>query len=139
MESRRRDCLISHSKVVLFIVVLLLLVSTVFGQADQGRIGGTVKDSTGAVILGVSIRIKNDRTGEERTAITGDVGEFLVPALKPSAYTVKAELAGFTPTEVSGIQVVVGQKVNLDLTIKPASVNETVTVETAAEAALDTS
>ena len=57
----------------------MLLVSVVmFAQGDQSRIGGVVKDSTGAVIPGVSVTVNNDKTGEERTVVTEDGGTFLV-------------------------------------------------------------
>ena len=121
------------------VMLMMFGAAIAFGQGDQGRIAGVVKDASGAVIPGVSITVTNDRTGEERTAVTGDVGDFLVPALKPSVYTVKAELTGFSPTQVKDVHLVVGQKINLDLTIQPAGINESVTVETLAEATVDTS
>src|SRR5262245_13476111 len=106
-----------------------MMLSTVTWAQDQGRIAGTVKDTSGAVIPGVEISVKNERTGEERTAVTGDRGDFVVAALKPSTYTVAASLSGFTTTTVSALQLVVGRTLTLDLTIKPASVTESVTVE----------
>ena len=124
---------------VLFSVLILLLSSMSLAQVDQGRIGGIVKDSTGAVIPGVTITATNEKTGEQRTASTDDIGGFLITALKPSSYTVKAELPGFAPAQTTALQLVVGQRINVDLTIKPASVSESVMVETTAEAAVDTS
>ena len=138
-ETQKENSLRSYSKVLIFVSALLLFSTVAFGQGDQGRIAGVVKDASGAVIPGVSITVTNDRTGEERTAITGDVGDFLIPALKPSVYTVKAELTGFSPTQVKEVHLVVGQKVNLDLTIQPAGISESVTVETLSEATVDTS
>lgn len=130
----------THSKGMALFAALLLLISTVaFAQGDQGRIAGVVKDSTGAVIPGVSISVKNDKTGEERTALTEDGGVFVVNGLRPSAYSVRALLSGFAPTEMKAVQLVAGQKLNLELTINPAGLNESITVETAAEASVDTS
>src|SRR5215510_12141031 len=111
-----------------------------FAQVDQGRIAGTVKDQTGAVIPGVMITIKNERTGEERTALSGDRGDYLVVALKPSTYTVSAELTGFATTELTGLQLTVGQTLTLDLVIKPAGVTQEVTVSAdSAEVRVETS
>src|SRR5262245_36433782 len=106
----------------------MLFTASAFGQVDQGRIVGTVKDSTGAVIPGVTVIVTNDRTGEERSVLTGDRGDFIAAGLKPSSYTVKTDLAGFSPTTVT-VQLVVGQKLNLDLTINPSSITQSVTVE----------
>ena len=123
-----------------FVIVLLAVVpSAVYGQVDQGRIGGVIKDPTGAVIPGVTVVVKNDRTAEEHSALTGDMGEFLVTALRPSTYSLKASLPGFTPAELTGIQLVVGQKANIDITLRPASINTDVdVVASAGDVAVDT-
>jgi hypothetical protein len=90
-------------------VMICALAVTAFPQADQGRIGGVVKDSTGAVIPGVSVVVKNERTGEEHSVISGDTGDYLVVGLRPSTYSVKATLSSFAPAEVTGILLFVGQ------------------------------
>src|SRR5262249_42097270 len=45
-----------------------------------------------------------------------------------STYSVRASLTGFGPAEAMGMELVVGQTMNLDFTIKPANVNQTVTI-----------
>ena len=70
-----------------YICVLILICAVAgatFGQVDQARIGGVAKDATGAVIPGVTVVVKNEVTGEQHTALTGDTGEYLVTALRPS-------------------------------------------------------
>src|SRR4051812_36102544 len=108
------------TRYVCLLAIACVLAVPAFAQVDQGKITGTVKDSTGAVIPGVSITVLNVRTAEERTALTGDRGDYLVIALKPSTYTLRASLAGFAPAEVTGIQLGVGQSLSIDLSIKPA-------------------
>ncbi len=121
-------------------MIICALAVTVFAQVDQGRIAGTVKDQTGAIIPGVMITVKNDRTGEERSVMSGDKGDYQAAALRPSTYTVSAILAGFAKTEISGVQLIVGQTLNLELVIKPAGVSQELTVSAdAAEVQVDTS
>ena len=126
-----------------YICVLMIscaLVGDAFGQVDQGRIGGVVKDATGAVIPGVSVMVINERTGEEHTAVTGDAGDYLVTALRPSTYSVKADLSGFAPVQTTGVQLVVGQKATVDLTLRPSAVTTDVSVvENFGDVAVDTS
>jgi hypothetical protein len=119
--------------------MIVLVASAAYGQTDQGLIGGKVKDSSGAIIPGASVTVKNERTGEERTTLSGDSGDYLFPALRPSEYTLKATLPGFAPAESKPLQVVVGQKLSVDFTLQPATVNTTVNVEAAVETAVDTS
>jgi hypothetical protein len=120
--------------------MLAVLFTSAYGQVDQGKIQGAVKDSTGGVIPGVSITIKNDRTGEERETITGDRGDYVMTALKPSTYLVRASLAGFSSKEVTGVQLNVGQTLTIDLSLSPANVTQEVSVSAdAAEVRVETS
>ncbi len=124
----------------LVVVVFIYLSTLAYGQADQGRIGGVVKDTTGGVIPGVTVVVKNDRTGEEHAVLTGDTGGYLITALRPSTYTVKANLAGFSAVERTGIELVVGQKSTLDITLQPGGVTSQVDVVAAfGDIAVDTS
>ena len=52
--------------------LVIVFSALAFGQVDQGKIQGVVKDMTGGVIPGVSITVINERTGETRETITGD-------------------------------------------------------------------
>ena len=125
---------------MLWTVLLSATLATVaYGQGDQGQISGTIKDSSGAVVPGVTVTVTNERTGEERTTLSGDSGTYFAVALRPSDYTVRAKLPGFAVTESKGIHLVVGQKLILDLTIRPESLTQTVNVEAVLEQTLDTS
>src|SRR5215470_9590957 len=99
-----------------------------FAQVDQGRFTGTVRDQTNAFVSGATVKVKNERTGEERSVVTNQQGYFLVGSLKPSTYTIRAEKDGFAAIEYTGMTIAVGQELNLDFEIKPAGVQEAVTV-----------
>jgi hypothetical protein len=127
-------------RITLAAVALALLTTLAFGQVDQGKIQGAAKDTTGAVIPGVTITIKNERTGEQRETLTADRGDYLVTALKPSTYTVRASLSGFASKEVTGVQLGVGQVLTIDLALSPAGVAQELTVAAdAAEIRVETS
>jgi hypothetical protein len=119
--------------------VVMMLATLSFGQADQGRIAGSVKDASGAVVPGVTVTIKNDRTGEERSALSGDAGAYVLPALRPSVYTLTATLPGFAPAESKGVELTVGQRLNIDFTLKPANLSTTVDVQASNVITIDTS
>jgi hypothetical protein len=120
------------------VLMLALICSAAFGQSDQGRIGGVIKDPTGAVIPGVTVVVKNAATGEEHTALSDDGGGYLITALRPATYTVKATLPGFATAEANNIQLVVGQKATMDITLRPASLSTDVTVVENFDIAVDT-
>ena len=58
--------------------------------AGTGAISGTVKDPSGAVIPGASIRARNVATGEVRQAVSSSRGEYTVQLLEPGRYEVIA-------------------------------------------------
>src|SRR3954470_1844323 len=94
-------------------VLAALSGSSLRAQTDQGRIAGTVRDQSNAYTSGTAVRIKNERTGEERTAMTNENGYFLVSSLKPSTYTIAVDRLGFAPVEYTAMPLAVGQELTL--------------------------
>src|SRR5690349_8575720 len=109
----------------------------VHAQQDQGRIGGVITDSNGAIVPGASVLVKNDRTGEERTATSTESGSYIVSGLRPSLYTVTASAQNLN-VRATNVQLLVGQELNLDLTLQATGVEEKVDVVTAADTGIDT-
>ena len=101
-------------------------------QTDSGRISGTVRDQSGAFVTGSTVTVKNEKTGEVRTATTSDQGIFLVSPLKPSSYTITVKQPGFADIEYTQMPVAIGQELTLDFEFKPAGVQESVTVSAVA-------
>src|SRR5260370_28923900 len=82
-----------------------------------GTITGEVKDSTGAVMPGVSVTIVNKATNAMRTATSNGVGLFDVPALPPGTYSVKSELDGFK-SATRDVELQVQQTVRVNFTLE---------------------
>ncbi len=104
-----------------------LLPSMAAAQSD-GRISGSVRDSSNAFVGGATVKVTNERTGESRLALSNDAGFFVVGPLKPSTYTISAEKPGFSIIEYTSIPLAVGQELALDFEFRPAGVQENVTV-----------
>ena len=122
---------------LLLAVLMFANVSLLHAQTDQGRIGGVVTDANEAVVPGASVVVKNERTGEERTATTTESGSYTISALKPSIYTVSASAQNLT-VRVTNVQLLVGQELNLALTLQATGVEEKVDIIAAADTGLDT-
>jgi hypothetical protein len=97
-------------------------------QATTGLIQGTVIDTSGAVVPGSKITIKNVDTGLERVVSTDDAGRFLVPLLPLGNYRITAETEGFTTLVREGIELTIGQTVTLPLQLQAAGTTDLVTV-----------
>src|SRR5262245_3843181 len=109
-------------------VVILALSAVGHAQTDQGKVSGTVRDSSGAFVSGATVTVKNEKTGEQRTAVSTEAGVFLVANLKPSTYAIRVEKQGFGPIEYTEMTVGVGQELALDFEFRPAGVQEAITV-----------
>jgi hypothetical protein len=127
-----------------FLLAILLLATICFlpilgqAQTDQGRIVGTVTDANGGIVPGASVLVKNDRTGEERTATTNEAGYFIVPGLRPSTYTITVTAQNLT-IRAAAVQLLVGQELNLPLVLQATGVEAKVDVVATGETAVDTS
>src|SRR5438552_2289000 len=95
------------------VVACVLAISTcsaiTLAQETRGSIEGVVKDTSGAVLPGVTIEARSPALVGVSTATTDAQGIYRFPALAPGVYEVAATLAGFTPRKVAGIQLLVGQ------------------------------
>jgi hypothetical protein len=123
--------------VPLVLAALLLLQVAAPAQGDNGKISGTVKDQDGAIVPGATVTVKNDRTGEERTANTTTDGTFSVAALRASTYTVTATTTG-QGTKVLAVEVSVGQEVNLNLTMRVADLTASINIVASEDVATNT-
>ena len=121
----------------LLLLVVAIACLPVHGQQDHGRIGGVITDSQGAIVLGASVVVKNERTGEERTATSTESGSYIVSALRPSLYTISATAQSLT-VRATGVQLLAGQELNLNLTLQATGVEAKVDIVAAADTGIDT-
>jgi len=105
-----------------------LLASPAAAQQTTGGITGRIVDDQGAAVPGATVTAKNEQTGFVRSTTSDGEGVFRLAALPVGNYDLLAELQGFTKIESKGIVVNVGQTLDLNLTLKLASVQETITV-----------
>ena len=128
-----------HVALVLVALATIVLFSLpANAQTDQGRIAGTVTDANGALVPGATIVVKNERTGEERTATTNEVGYFIVSALRPSTYSVNANAKDLSASSTN-IELLVGQEFTLTMIVQPTGLAASVDVTAGGETALETS
>ena len=74
---------------------VLLVCRAAAAQTVTGNIAGTVTDSTGGVLVGATVTLVNEKTGEKRNINTNEDGRFNFAAVQPGVYTVRVEQAGF--------------------------------------------
>src|SRR5205823_4273924 len=113
-------------------VFAALLAMTLFAgpaaaQEQRGTIEGLVKDSSGAVLPGVTVEARSGGSGV-LSATSDSTGNFRFPSVLPGTYEISATLAGFKSAKVSNVEVKLGSVKSVDFNLQLASVTENVTV-----------
>ena len=91
------------------LIALATLSSPLFAQVKSSAITGTVTDTTGAVLPGVSVKVTETGTGTVNNTLTNETGQYNVPYLPIGKYTVEVTLDGFHP-EHCGLRDHEGEK-----------------------------
>src|ERR1051326_5882686 len=110
------------------VLLIALAISQAFAQISTARIVGVVRDSTGALIPGVTVNIKQLDTDLTRTVVTDETGNYTAPLLPVGPYEINTEMPGFKREVRKGINLVVGQEAVIDLTLQVGANAEEVTV-----------
>jgi hypothetical protein len=117
----------------LIVVPCLFVLAAAFpppanGQANSATLTGTLTDSSGGVLPGVTVICKNVRTGRTLEATTNEVGIFRFADLPIGQYEVTATLQGFRTLVAGGINLITGQSPDLKLVMQPGGLETTVEV-----------
>jgi hypothetical protein len=101
------------------LVPLFLLAGAASVAAQTaGTITGTVEDSSGGVLPGVSLTARSAATGLTRAVVTGAEGRFVLAGLPPGPYELRADLAGFKPHLRRDLEVPVASTIKLVITLQ---------------------
>ncbi len=123
--------------VLLCLALALLFSLPLIGQTVSGTIQGTVTDSTGAALPGVTITIRDQDTGFQRVVVTNERGNYSAPFVPIGKYRIHAELAGMNSAEKTNVDVGLNFTRVADFTLQVSGVAETITV-TAEEPRINT-
>jgi Carboxypeptidase regulatory-like domain len=106
----------------------LIVASSLYAQANSA-IAGVVKDTTGAVLPGVTVEASSPALIERvRSAVTDEKGEYKIIDLRPGTYAVTFALPGFSTVKREGIELTANFTGNVNVDMKVGSVEESVTV-----------
>ena len=107
---------------------VLLCCAASLGQTNSGRILGTIRDQTGAVVAGATIVITDLERGASRRVTSNEVGEYVAADLPPGLYKVSVQAPNFKRAERPSTRLEVARDVHLDLQLHPGAPNEVVEV-----------
>jgi len=97
-------------------------------QSTDGSIEGTVVDTSGGVLPGVTVTLTNIATGTQRVVVTNEGGLYRALLLPLGDYRIKAELNGFKSIERTGVTLSAGQSAVVNFELVVGGVQEVVQV-----------
>src|SRR5262245_897279 len=107
-------------------------------QTTNATLGGTVSDTSRALIPGVMVAATNTQTGIVSTTITNETGAYDFPSLQSGQYKVTAELAGFQTAAYNDVTLGVSQQVRLNFTLQVGGQAQSVEVSVPADTLIAT-
>ena len=114
------------------VVSLTTLSISAFAQGERGTITGTITDSTGGIVAGAGVSLRNMATNIRTNAEANTSGIFVFPALNPGSYELTVEKQGFKTKRISNIPLATGTTVTIDTQLDVGAVSESVQVEASA-------
>ena len=114
---------------LLAVLLLAVLVPTapLYAQSTA-TLRGRVLDAEGGALPGASITLRNQDTGEERTAVADRLGDYRIPALSPGLYRLEATMNGFAPQVFKDVRLEVAQVAAIDVRLSVGGRSEEVDV-----------
>ena len=107
--------------------VIALLPAAAFAQ--EGTIAGTVRDSSGAVMPGVTVEVTSPALIEKvRSATTDQNGQYRITALPIGTYTVTFSLEGFQKRQQDNVILTSGFTAPVNATMAVGQLAETLVV-----------
>jgi hypothetical protein len=113
---------------VVVIAAVLVIASAASAQSGSS-IAGVVKDTTGAIMPGVTVEASSPALIEKvRSAVTDAAGQYKIVNVVPGTYTVTFTLTGFNTIRREGIELTAAFTANVNADLKVGSLEETITV-----------
>ena len=118
-------------RTILRSLILMLLASTIASAqaVSTAQINGTVKDSGGLALPGVTVTVTQTDTGLVRSDTTNETGAYIITNLPVGPYRLEASLQGFRTYAQTGIVLEVNANPTLNVTLQVGALAETITVE----------
>jgi hypothetical protein len=122
-----------RSSFLLLSLLVLFCVGLAQAQTGTTSLRGTVSDKSGGAIVGAKVMLRNTGLGLERTATTGETGQYEFLGLQPGTYELVVEMPNFQRYVQSNLQLLVNSPATQDLQLQVGSTTETVEVSTQTE------
>jgi hypothetical protein len=114
---------------VIALCLFCLFATLLMAQATSGSMSGTITDPNGAVVPGAKVSALHVPTGRGYEAVASDAGLYVLPNLAPGPYEVTVEQPGFKKLVRSGIEIRIGTRQDLDMSLEVGDLQQKVEIK----------
>ncbi|RPI27325.1 MAG: carboxypeptidase regulatory-like domain-containing protein, partial [Acidobacteria bacterium] len=139
MRLKSRASNITRTTMTLIIIAVLSFVPLLAQTGANTGVQGRVIDPSGGTIPGATVTVTRADTGEVRSAVTDDTGNWEVRHLTPGVYTLTFEMTGFKKLIQSGVNVTTSEIATVNVAMQLGEIGQTVEVTSDAEMVSSTS
>ena len=111
--------------------ILAIFLTGLHGQETTGAIVGTVRDSSGSVVVGAQVSVTRVDTGVETRTTSDSEGSYQFPILRAGTYLLRAEQPGFQKLQRDGIVVNTTERLRVDVALTVGSLTDFVSAKLA--------
>ena len=102
--------------------------SNLYGQSIYGTLTGIVADPTQAVIAGANLKLQNQQSGSQRETTANGEGYYTFVSVPPGVYQLTVVANGFDTFKETGIKILGGDKINVNVNLRVGNTSNTVVV-----------
>ena len=117
-----------------FFALWILLPAVLPAQSIYGTLTGIVSDPSQAVVASASVRLKDEKSGSQRDAVTNAEGYYSFSSVPPGTYQLTVTTPGFETYVQTGIGIGGGDRINVNVVMKVGNTSNTVEVRGVADA-----
>jgi hypothetical protein len=114
------------------VLLLGLDAGSLHAQISSATLVGTVTDPTGAAVAGATVEARNNATSVMRSAKTDGSGQYVIPDLPAAHYTLTVSTSGFKTFVAPNLELMVGQRAMVNVSLEVGAVQQNLTVEATA-------
>ena len=121
---------ITNLTIPCMLLLTAMLSTSVFAQTTTSTIEGTVKDPSGALVPGATVKVTAETLASERNATTDSNGRYRIAALPAGKYTIAVSAQGFA-VSTTEIELTLNRILTYDVSLQVGSATQTVNVSSA--------
>jgi len=114
--------------VLLLLVLTILMAGNALAQQATAQLGGKVTDSTGAIIVGAEVTLRNAQTGISHKTTTNKDGDYLFTLIPIGGYDLAIKQSSFQTYEQKGITLVINQNAKVDIAMRAGAPSQVIEV-----------